>query len=220
LNDKVHGKEPVVRSPARGPVATPLVLLVSVKRVGRPPRRLGSGQSMVEFALVLPILLILLVGIADLGRVFAAGIVVEGAARDGAEIGARSYLKENPAGPPVPGAYYQNLHLRVAKAVCSEMKSLPDTSFDSATGTCPSMPVTVCVYDGVDDACGSQPFGATPPSECTVFDSPYTAPQTGETSVFVEVRVCYRFKSITQSSIFSFATIFLQYSRTFTVANY
>jgi hypothetical protein len=176
---------------------------------------------MVEFALILPVMLVLLIGIADLGRVFAAGVVIEGAARDGAEIGARGYLKENPYGPPTPGTYYQNLHLRVAKAVCAEMKNLPDTPFDAATGTCPSMPVMVCVHDGVDDACADQPFSATPAAECTVF-SPAAShtPGAGELGIFVEVRVCYKFTAITQSPFYSFGTIFLQQARTFTVANY
>jgi Flp pilus assembly protein TadG len=191
--------------------------------------RRSSGQSLVEFALVLPILLILLVGIGDLGRVFAAGIVIEGSARDGAEIGARSYLKENPTGPPTTaGTYYQGLHQRVAKAVCYDMKGLPDVAFVAATGvdapgTCPSLPVAVCVHDGMDDSCGVQPYGATPPSGCTSFNSAptnATPPPTGETSLYVEVRVCYQFNSITQSAFFGFPTIYLQDSRTFTVANY
>ena len=37
------------------------------------------GQSLVEFALVLPMLLVLLLGIADFGRVFQAGITTEAA---------------------------------------------------------------------------------------------------------------------------------------------
>jgi hypothetical protein len=176
---------------------------------------------------VLPILLVLLVGIGDLGRVFAAGIVIEGAARDGAEIGARSYLKENPLGPPAPGSYYQDLHARVAKAVCYDMKGLPDVAFVATTGadapgTCPSLPVLVCVHDGSDDACNVPPFGAIPPSGCTSFNSAPTnsPPTTGEMSLYVEVRVCYQFNSITQSAYFGFPTIFLQDARTFTVANY
>src|SRR5690606_20209344 len=40
-------------------------------------RRPERGQSLVEFALVLPMLLVLLLGIADFGRVFAAGILLE-----------------------------------------------------------------------------------------------------------------------------------------------
>jgi hypothetical protein len=85
------------------------------------------------------------------------------------------------------------------------LKSLPNTTFDAATGTCPAMPILVCVHDGVDDACAAQPFGATPPSNCSVFDPPptHTLPATGETSAFVEVRVCYTFTAITQTPIFA-----------------
>ncbi len=48
------------------------------------------GQSLVEFALVLPLLLILLLGVADFGRVFAAGITLEAAARNASEVVALS----------------------------------------------------------------------------------------------------------------------------------
>jgi hypothetical protein len=178
---------------------------------------------MAEFALVMPVLLILIVGIADLGRAFAVGIVLEGAARDGAEMGARGYLKENPGGPPSPvGTYYVDLHLRIARAVCAELKSLPDVTYDSASGDCPGMPILVCVHDDTDDACGTQPFGAVVPAECTIF-SPVptnTRPSSGETSKFVEVRYCYRFAPITQMPFFSFTTLFLQGTRTFTVTDY
>jgi hypothetical protein len=50
------------------------------------PRR---GQSLVEFALVLPVLVILLLGLLDLGRLFYAYVGVTGAAGEGAAHGAR-----------------------------------------------------------------------------------------------------------------------------------
>ena len=64
-------------------------------------KRSRRGQSMVEFALVLPMLLILLLGIVDFGRVFQAGIVTEAAARNGAEAGALERLRGEP--PTTPG---------------------------------------------------------------------------------------------------------------------
>jgi hypothetical protein len=61
------------------------------------------------------------------------------------------------------------------------------------------------------------------PPDCTIFTpAPSTSSHagTGETSKFVEVRYCYRFSPLTQAPFFSFSTIFLQGSRTFTVTDY
>lgn len=86
---------------------------------------------MVEFALVIPILLILTVGLSDLGRVFAAGVVTESAARAAAEIAAQQYLRDYPSGPPnpVPLGYYAALDLPAAQAICAELKSVPNANF-------------------------------------------------------------------------------------------
>ena len=44
----------------------------------------SNGQSLVEFALVLPILLLLILGAMDLGRMFYIKVVLTNAAREGA----------------------------------------------------------------------------------------------------------------------------------------
>lgn len=49
------------------------------------------GQALVEIALVLPLLLIILVGIIDFGRIFHGYIVITQAAREGARWGALGY---------------------------------------------------------------------------------------------------------------------------------
>jgi Flp pilus assembly protein TadG len=46
------------------------------------------GQSLVEFALLLPLLILILVGILDLGRITATYVILENAAREGARYGA------------------------------------------------------------------------------------------------------------------------------------
>lgn len=52
---------------------------------GTPPLiRSARGQSLVELALVLPILLILLVGTIDVGRLLFASVAMEEAAQEGA----------------------------------------------------------------------------------------------------------------------------------------
>ncbi len=45
------------------------------------------GQSLVEFALVLPLLVLILMGILDFGRAFYAYSVVANSAREGARVG-------------------------------------------------------------------------------------------------------------------------------------
>jgi Flp pilus assembly protein TadG len=45
-----------------------------------------SGQSLVEFALILPIFVLLLVGVFDLGRAFFSYIAITNAAREGTRV--------------------------------------------------------------------------------------------------------------------------------------
>ena len=52
------------------------------------------GQALVEFALVLPLLLVLILGAMDLGRMFYAKIVITNAAREGAYYMAYNYHKD------------------------------------------------------------------------------------------------------------------------------
>lgn len=48
----------------------------------------AKGQSSVEFALVLPVLILLLLGIMEFGRIFAGYLELQNAARDGARYAA------------------------------------------------------------------------------------------------------------------------------------
>jgi hypothetical protein len=159
--------------------------------------RATRGQSTVEFALVVPILLFLLVAIGDFGRVFAAGVVVEAATRDAAEVVADEYLRNPPGDPavtpqqrlasPAPttgyASYYDDLSMKAARTVCVETRSLPNTSYDSVDGTCPNWPlIRVCVHDqtsggnnGTNNHCGnpiSPGFQASTPSECDQIQPP------------------------------------------------
>ena len=58
-------------------------------RIGRRRNRSGGqGQSVVEFALLLPILIALLLGAIDFGRIMQARVTSESAAKAGAHWGA------------------------------------------------------------------------------------------------------------------------------------
>jgi Flp pilus assembly protein TadG len=51
--------------------------------------RRESGQELIEFSLVLVVLLLIIFGIFDIGRIFHATVVLTNAARSGARYGAR-----------------------------------------------------------------------------------------------------------------------------------
>jgi hypothetical protein len=183
---------------------------------------------MVEFALVLPILLVLLVGLTDLGRVFAAGLVVESAARNAAEKGAQQYVAQAP-GPlnaPAPngnGAYYAAIDSVVAKAACSESAELPNTDIDASDQTCKNWPVIrVCIHDGVDPQCGLpiSGFAAGIPSQCADMNASWSNSQNGSSERWVEVRVCYRFTSIVNGAILNLGDVYLERRRQFVIPCY
>ncbi len=64
---------------------------VAIGRLPLPARshvRSSRGQSLAEFALIVPILFLLAVAIGDFGRVFTAAVATESAAREAADYGA------------------------------------------------------------------------------------------------------------------------------------
>lgn len=154
-------------------------------------------------------LLVLLLGIADFGRVFTAGITVEAAARNGAEAAAQEYVQllRNRT-DPLSSDDYQRLHRVAAEAVCGEAETLPnqavtgdcaDISEGAASLTMPA--VAVCVHDDVDPLCdGSE--AAAAPTECAQMKSVTWNPAnagpaaSGSALPYVEVHVCYRFTTL------------------------
>jgi hypothetical protein len=200
---------------------------------GQRPR----GQSLVEFALVVPIMVVLFVAVADFGRVFATGLTLEAAVRDAAEVAANDYLANPPgatATPPVPlsdpapigdPAYYASLHQRIARTVCAETSELPNANFDAVTSDCAGMPlIMACIHDSQDTHCGNEAYAQAIPSECTGMATPPSNAQelgpTGEKPRYVEVRVCYRFDAIVDLPGMPFAEVWLQRSRMFTIPCY
>jgi hypothetical protein len=200
--------------------------------------RSERGQSLVEFALVLPLLMILLLGIADFGRIFSAGITLEAAARDSAESAALERL-HNPPSPSTPGdvTYYQRLHVLAAKTACDEASGLPN-----ATPQCPDFVnssglfhtgypvIRVCVHDGADPICG-QPipgYSSAIPTDCPQVQALATTGSNaspGDTvSHLVEVRICYLFTTLfdlhlnlPMNASLNLGDIWLQRSRSFVI---
>lgn len=194
---------------------------------------------MVEFALTLPMLLILLLGVADFGRLFSQGIILEAAARDGAEAAAQEYvqLQRNQPGGTLTSANYAQLHSIALEALCEEADPLPNRVASGTPLTCEMPHAAVCVHDanaGDDEVaggtCGTE--AASAPPECTVMDPPWTATieQTDPPTAlpYVEVRVCYRFTtlfSLTNLQLpfgwsISVGEVWLQRNRVFVAGTY
>jgi hypothetical protein len=206
---------------------------------GTATQRTAAGQSLVEFGVTFPVLIFLLLGVADLGRIFSAGVIVESATRNAAEAAALEYERNPPGDPatvpedrlfapaPTPGsaAYYDDLHAKAARVACADMRTLPNTTFDDVTGLCATWPVVrVCIHDGADSQC-AQPipgFNAAIPAECgevAGFVSSASTAQAGQNRD-VTVWTCYPFTTLFELPLLSFMDVHLQRGRVFSVPCY
>jgi TadE-like protein len=185
----------------------------------------------VEFALLLPLLLVIVLGVVDFGRVFQSGIVMESAARAAAEAGAVEYLREVIGEDPSYVPDYERIREVAAAVVCREASGLPN-----ADSTCTQWPVIrVCIHDeaaGDPDCGGPADVGsAAVPAECPTTDdfSPVesqlevaaTDANQDPRGAYIEVRVCYRFTTLLPTNDFlPIGVVHLQRNSVFTVADY
>jgi hypothetical protein len=102
-------------------------------------RRRGSrtaGQSIVEFALVFPVMLFLLVGIADFGRMYTSAVAIESATREAADYGAFQINQWDPTNVPTTVAEMQKR--ACVAAAGSHLQDYQTTDGTNATCTNPS----------------------------------------------------------------------------------
>lgn len=110
-----------------------------------PRRRSRPGQTLVEFALTLPILLLLIFGIIEFGRIFQAWVTVQNAARTAARYGVTGQFNQT---------IFQDLN----------NPWTPDTVGDVRDGMAPSWPVNY----GIAYPDGQKPGDGVP---CTLEDT-------------------------------------------------
>jgi Flp pilus assembly protein TadG len=60
-------------------------------------RRPHRAQSLLEFGLILPILLVILLGMVDFGRAYVFGVAVQQGARESARAGVTAFILGNPS---------------------------------------------------------------------------------------------------------------------------
>jgi len=191
----------------------------------RADRDQPRGQSLVEFALILPMLLVLLLGIADFGRVFTSAITTEAAVRNAAEAAAQEYLEvdllDGNANGSLTADNYQALHATALAVACREAERLPDRVL-GGSGNCAMPIVAVCVHDtaGGDTTC-PETSDAFDPVDCDQMVAGWTTAQIAPASTpYVEVRMCYRFDPLITVPLGDWGNVWLQRENYFTVAEY
>ena len=115
-------------------------------------RRGASGQSVVEFALVLPLMLILLLAIVDFARIYTTAMSVESAAREAADFGT-TYGAEKWDATNSPTAL-EDMQTRA----CVAASTLPDYEGDDPTGTtvaCTNPAFAYCVTPSDGGTCAA-----------------------------------------------------------------
>jgi hypothetical protein len=222
----VQGKYQYYRQPSTGERALGSQALGKLFARRWPTRTTVSsrGQSLVEFTLILPVMLIILLVVADFGRLFAAGITIESAARNAAEVAAARYNQALTE----PSIDYAEVHRLAWSSVCGEATNLPNATPGSGGGQCNGLPTRVCVHDAADVNCGTLYNGASGTTGCSAVSSGMSSSMDGGIEKYVEVRVCYRFNTIFSMTLPSIGgplealggDFYLESSRIFAVANY
>ena len=85
------------------------------------------GQALVEFALLVPLMLLLAVALGDFGRLFTAAMAVESAAREAADYGAmQGNASWAPSNYTLDPATYAPMELDMRMRACTAASSLSD----------------------------------------------------------------------------------------------
>ena len=156
-------------------------------RPTRRPRRFADrGQSIVEFALVVPILLMLVVAIADFSRLYSAMVAIESATREAADYGAFQTNRWDPANVATTVAEMQR-----RSCVAAAGSHLQDyATSDSTNATCTNPSFTCWLELGGSQAPCDTSNGSVGTTSCS---SSLTEPP-----CTVHVRLDYTFNTLLQ----------------------
>lgn len=176
-------------------------------------------------------MLLMLLAVADLGRLFSSGIVVQAASRDGAEAAAQAYVQLSQSTTMSATDFYTAVRAKGEAVTCAEAQRLGGTSVDGS-GNCTDPAIAICVhdagvpFDGVaqsgDPNCG-QSIGAPTAGEvaaCSSLTSAWTTQTDAAGLPYVEVRICYPFSMLTQTQFLPVGPFYLQQSSNFVAAIY
>lgn len=113
----------------------------------------SHGQSVVEFAIVLPLMVVILVGIVDLARVYTTMLTVESAAREAADYAAFGSYQWKPD-------VRANTEKEMTRRACVAARNLPDYVGTDTECTNPKVTFTP-VAESCDVATNDPPCDVT-----------------------------------------------------------
>ncbi|HEU4672188.1 MAG TPA: TadE family protein [Candidatus Limnocylindrales bacterium] len=111
-----------------------------------------GGQSVVEFALILPLMVIIMFAIVDFARIYTAMMSVESAAREAADYGTTLGAGRWQVGPVMDGTVDE-----MRRRACVASSDLPDYAEPSGTlnhATCTNPTFSYCVTASPGGSCG------------------------------------------------------------------
>jgi len=161
--------------------------------MGRFHRRHGRGQALVEFALVFPLLVFLLLGLVDLGRAVYAFSTVSNAAREGARVAAVNQIVTTPAldcdqSMPIQSLADPHWSITTCAADAAISLGVPASAVLVSYHAPPSQPSLVCTASDLHIGCLADvtvPYGWAPltPVISAIWPS---IPMTGHAQTTVE----------------------------------
>lgn len=147
-------------------------------------RRDARGQSLAELAVMLPVILLILLALADLGRLYTSAVAIESAAREAADFGA---FEDENWSPVNISTTLAEMELRACTAAAgSHLQDYETTDPGDRTCTNPTFTCTL-ERNGASTACASS-GGFTNGVDCS---SPATDPP-----CTVHVQMAYEFRLI------------------------
>ena len=161
------------------------------------------GQGLTEFALIAPVLLLIVVAVADFGRLYNSLVAVEAAAREAADYGTFNsvYWDASVGNPPVTTAEMKRRSCTAAAGSHLEDYSEPVGTVNHENCDNPTFVCTVLPSDGSPNSpCNSYPVGV-----CSV--------STTDPPCSIQVKLTYTFRPFFSFSLFGWTPLEVTFDR-------